>query len=103
MRSKHKVIFLFFWIISFVIPLRLVAGTVDSTDQGFVAQMEAFFNESSKKSKQDVDGDRATIRQNQIMEEIKAMGRQSRFFLRKNPDSTVNGSCLKTTKRLLLK
>jgi small-conductance mechanosensitive channel len=50
--------------------------------------MEAFFKESSKKSKEDVREDRALIRQNYIIEEIKTMGQQARTFLKKGFDST---------------
>lgn len=65
----------------------LRGNVIDSTNQGFVEKMDAFFKESSKESLQDVREDRAVIRQNFIIEQIKMMGQQARTFLKKGFDS----------------
>ncbi len=59
----------------------------DSLPDDFVSRMEVFFNESAKKSLKDLENDKAAIRQSQIMEEIKALSRQARSFLKKGFDT----------------
>lgn len=87
MRSYYSFSFLFIWILQLFFSLNSSASTVDSTEPGFVAKMEAFFQNAAKTSKLDVENDRAMIRQNLIIEEIKTLGHQSRFFLKKGFDS----------------
>ncbi|TDQ73736.1 hypothetical protein [Sphingobacterium yanglingense] len=59
----------------------------DSLPHDFVSRMEVFFNESAKKSLKDLENDKAAIRQSQVMEEIKALSRQARSFLKKGFDT----------------
>lgn len=54
---------------------------------GFVAKIEQFFKESAKRSVQDLEMDRAAIRQNRVLEDVKLLASQSRSFLRKGFDS----------------
>lgn len=65
----------------------LLGNSQDSVQVGFVAKMEQFFKESAKRSIQDLEMDRATIRQNRVLEDIKLLASQSRSFLRKDFDS----------------
>jgi len=65
----------------------LLGNSQDSIQVGFVAKMEQFFKESAKRSIQDLEMDRATIRQNRVLEDIKLLASQSRSFLRKDFDS----------------
>ncbi|MDR3008312.1 MAG: mechanosensitive ion channel [Sphingobacterium sp.] len=65
----------------------LLGNSQDSVQEGFVAKMEQFFKESAKRSIQDLEMDRATIRQNRVLEDIKLLASQSRSFLRKDFDS----------------
>ncbi len=62
----------------------LLSNSQDSVQVGFVAKMEQFFKESAKRSIQDLEMDRATIRQNRVLEDIKLLASQSRSFLRKD-------------------
>ncbi|MFD2556451.1 mechanosensitive ion channel domain-containing protein [Sphingobacterium tabacisoli] len=59
----------------------------DSSQSDFVSRMEVFFNESAQRSLRDLENDKAAIRQNQVMEEIKALSRQARSFLKKGFDT----------------
>jgi len=49
--------------------------------------MDRFFKESAKKSVQDLEMDRAAIRQNRVLEDVKLLASQSRSFLHKGFDS----------------
>lgn len=63
------------------------ANDLDTVQNGFVVRMQRFFQESSKRSLKDLEMDRAAIRQNRVLEEIKLMANQSRAFLKKGFDS----------------
>ncbi|QQT29322.1 MULTISPECIES: mechanosensitive ion channel family protein [Sphingobacterium] len=65
----------------------LFGNSQDSVQQGFVAKTERFFKESAKRSVRDLEMDRAAIRQNRVLEDIKLLASQSRSFLRKGFDS----------------
>lgn len=65
----------------------LFGNPQDSVQQGFVAKTERFFKESAKRSIQDLEMDRAAIRQNRVLEDIKLLASQSRSFLHKGFDS----------------
>lgn len=65
----------------------LFGNPQDSVQQGFVAKTERFFKESAKRSVRDLEMDRAAIRQNRVLEDIKLLASQSRSFLRKGFDS----------------
>ncbi|WP_158655792.1 mechanosensitive ion channel domain-containing protein [Sphingobacterium sp. HMA12] len=75
---------LFFLLLSSEI---LFAQRADSVQNGYVAKMERFFKESAKRSMQDLEVDRAAIRQNKVLEEIKLLASQSHTFLKKGYDS----------------
>lgn len=45
----------------------LLGNSQDSVPAGFVAKMDRFFKESAKKSIQDLELDRAAIRQNRVL------------------------------------
>lgn len=62
-------------------------STQDSVKQDFVSRAEIFFKKSAKKSIQDMETDKAAIRQNQVIEEIKVLSRQARSFLKKGFDT----------------
>ncbi|MCS3553703.1 small-conductance mechanosensitive channel [Sphingobacterium sp. JUb21] len=61
----------------------------DSAKQDFVSRTEIFFKESAKKSLQDIETDKAAIRQNQVIEEIEVLSRQARSFLKKGFDTVA--------------
>lgn len=61
----------------------------DSVKQDFVSRAEVFFKESAKKSIQDMETDKAAIRQSQVIEEIKVLSRQARSFLKKGFDTVA--------------
>lgn len=65
----------------------LLGNSQDSVQSGFVAKMDRFFKESAKKSVQDLEMDRAAIRQNRVLEDVKLLASQSRSFLHKGFDS----------------
>ncbi|WET67206.1 mechanosensitive ion channel domain-containing protein [Sphingobacterium sp.] len=65
----------------------LFGNPQDSLQQGFVAKTERFFKESAKRSIRDLEMDRAAIRQNRVLEDIKLLASQSRSFLHKGFDS----------------
>jgi len=65
----------------------LFGNPQDSVQQGFVDKTERFFKESAKRSVRDLVMDRAAIRQNRVLEDIKLLASQSRSFLRKGFDS----------------
>ena len=65
----------------------LLGNSQDSVRVGFVAKIEQFFKESAKRSVQDLEMDRAAIRQNRVLEDVKLLASQSRSFLRKGFDS----------------
>lgn len=65
----------------------LLGNTQDSVSAGYVSKMEQFFQESAKRSIQDLKVDRAAIRQNHVLEDVKVLAGQSRSFLRKGFDS----------------
>ncbi|MGJ1507428.1 hypothetical protein [Sphingobacterium sp. G1-14] len=65
----------------------LFGNPQDSVQQGFVAKTERFFKESAKRSIRDLEMDRAAIRQNRVLEDIKLLASQSRSFLHKGFDS----------------
>lgn len=61
----------------------------DSVKQDFVSRAEIFFKESAKKSIQDMETDKAAIRQSQVIEDIKVLSRQARSFLKKGFDTVA--------------
>ncbi len=61
----------------------LLGNSQDSVQSDFVAKMDRFFKESAKKSVQDLEMDRAAIRQNRVLEDVKLLASQSRSFLHK--------------------
>ncbi|OOG18377.1 hypothetical protein BWD42_12045 [Sphingobacterium sp. CZ-UAM] len=63
------------------------AQQADSVQESYMAKMERFFKESEKQSIQDLKVDRAAIRQNKVLEEIKLLASQSHTFLKKGYDS----------------
>lgn len=65
----------------------LFSQQADSVHSSYVAKMELFFKESAKQSMQDLAVDRAAIRQNKVLEEIKLLASQSHTFLKKGYDS----------------
>ncbi|HBW79301.1 MAG TPA: hypothetical protein DEF78_02130 [Sphingobacterium sp.] len=65
----------------------LLGNSQDSVQSDFVAKMDRFFKESAKKSVQDLEMDRAAIRQNRVLEDVKLLASQSRSFLHKGFDS----------------
>ncbi|MFD1768341.1 mechanosensitive ion channel family protein [Sphingobacterium suaedae] len=84
----HKAIAVFF--VGFVLLMCGMTCGVhaqDSLKSAYVSRMESFFRESSKTSSRELEEERASIRQNQLMEEVKALGAQSQSFLKKGYDS----------------
>lgn len=83
----NKLLLIYLFVLFLILPGSLPAQHKDSLETGFVSKMEAFFRESAKNSKEEVETDRASIRQVQVMEEIKVMGGQSRSLLKNGLDS----------------
>lgn len=60
----------------------------DTVDTSFTSKMERFFKESSQSSINDLENDKAVIRQNHVIEEIKSLSQQAKLFLKKGLDTT---------------
>ncbi|QBQ41336.1 mechanosensitive ion channel [Sphingobacterium psychroaquaticum] len=82
-------IILFFVIPSLGMSLRTDSGHIrlDTSKHDYVKNVNRFFANSAKQSMIDMETDKATIEQNRILQDVQALTRQARSFLKKEFDT----------------
>lgn len=68
---------------------QIKAISSDSTKNDYVSRMQHFFSKSAKQSVIDFEQDRASIRRNQVFEQIKTVSRHAGAFLKKGFDTAA--------------
>jgi len=97
MKRRYALLYISLIILCCLKPLpKSIAATVqsaavpaDSVKDNYVSRMQDFFSKSAKQSVIDFEQDRASVRRNQVFEQIKTISRHAGSFLKKGFDTAA--------------